>query len=130
MAIKGSKERVYSGKFKQTVVEDKLHFGDSFRSIVKKYSIPHNMVMYWCKQYAEKGIESLYTENRGAPGVKRGPRKTPAEYECSLEATLRQLNAKLGSLQSVALTSDERAELEYLRMENSYLKKLRALVQK
>lgn len=56
MAIKGSKERVYSGKFKHTVVEDKLHSGNSFRSIGKKYNIPHNMVIYWCKQFIEKGV--------------------------------------------------------------------------
>lgn len=129
MSVKGSKERVYSGAFKQAVVEDKLHSGNSYRSIGKKYSIPHNLVIYWCKQYSEKGVESLYTNNKGAPGVKRKPRKSPVEYKRSKEATIRQLDAKLASLTTVNLNSSERAELEYLRMENSYLKKLKALVQ-
>lgn len=90
----------------------------------------HFYFSVYSKQFAEKGVESLYTENRGAPGVKKGPRKTPAEYKRSREATIKQLDAKLDSLHLADLTLDERAELEYLRMENAYLKKLRALVQK
>jgi transposase len=129
MALKGSKERVYPGTFKQAVVEDKMHTGNSFRCIGKKYNIPHSLVINWCNKYAQYGVESLYIDKRGAPGVKKAPRKTTAEYKRSREATIRQLDAKLDSLSSAYLNSDERTELEYLRMENAYLKKLRALVQ-
>lgn len=129
MTLQNQKQRIYSGSFKQTVVEDKLHSGYSFRSIGKKYQINHNLVMYWLKTYSEKGVEALYMDQRGAPGVKRKP-KSVKKFSHTKDSTIRRLDAKLDAIQGVDLSSDEKAELERLRMENAYLKKLRALVQK
>ena len=68
MGSNNHKERIYPGSFKQTVVEEKLHSGLGFRAIGRKYNVPHNLVMILVKKYAEHGVESLYVDNRGAPG--------------------------------------------------------------
>lgn len=128
MKSENGKERFYPGSFKQTVVEDKLHSGLAYRAIGRKYNVPHNLVMAWMKKYLELGVESLYVDNRGAPGVKRGKRKA-SQFKQSKNAAIRRIDAKLKALEKHPLTEDEYSELLRLRMENEYLKKLRALVQ-
>jgi transposase len=69
-----------------------------------------NTVSTWVRRYDEHGLEGLHYQRSGRkkmpkPPVRRKPQK-----------------------QTPGLTPDEREELEQLRAENAYLKKLQALI--
>ena len=101
----------YSGDFKVSVVEYMHRTGTSLRKTAAFFNIPSYVsVRSWEKIYNELGRDALYNENRGRAS-KMGVKKT---------------NNKKKSTES---HKDLLAEIERLRMENEYLKKLNALVQ-
>lgn len=69
------------------------------------------MVYSWKKQMASGGLEALEPKSKGRPSMKKETKKQPKQQpaESSPEAL--------------------QAEINRLRMENEYLKKLNALVQ-
>lgn len=101
----------HTGEFKLSVVEEKLGSNIGYRELGRKYGINHVVIMQWERVYLTQGKEGLLEEQRGratkesSPKVGR-PRKSP---ERSIE-------------------KDLIAEVQQLRMENEYLKKLQALV--
>lgn len=102
---KGIPNKRYTGEFKQKVIEtmhkDKL----SFRETARQFEISdHTRVLLWERIYLEEGPEGLYIERRGRKNTGR-PKKLPKEVE-----------------------EDLLAEVQRLRAENAYLKKLNALV--
>jgi len=101
----------YTGDFKVSVVEYMHHTGASIRSTAAHFNIPSpQTVNNWEHIYYEQGKDALYEEQRGRAskmGTKR-PRKPKKEIETN-ENLL--------------------AEVQHLRMENEYLKKLNALIQ-
>ncbi len=101
----------YSGDFKVSVVEYMHKTGASQQQTAAHFNIPSpRSVLMWERTYYEGGAEALYRENRGrAPkmGTKR-PRKPKNDINSN---------------------EDLLAEVQRLRMENEYLKKLNALVQ-
>ncbi len=101
----------YTGDFKVSVVEYMHNTGASFQQTAVHFNIPSkDSVSRWERIYYEEGKEALYKENRGRAskmGTKR-PRKLKKDVNSN---------------------EDLLAEVQRLRMENEYLKKLNALVQ-
>ena len=103
---KGKPNKRYTGEFKQEVVETMMREKLSYREAARQFEInDHNRVRYWERIYLEEGPEGLYIERRGRGSKGRPPKKLKAEIE-----------------------EDLLAEVQRLRAENAYLKKLNALV--
>ena len=97
------------GDFKQKVVEDVINNKLGYREAMRKYGISGKMtIQKWERSYLEEGPEGLFAErrSRATNGVQRG--RPP----------------KLGK----KIEEDLLAEVQRLRAENDYLKKLNALV--
>ena len=85
----------------ETMIREKL----SYKETACRFEISgHERVRQWERIYLTEGAEGLYSERRGRAGTGR-PRKLPKETE-----------------------EDLLAEVQRLRAENAYLKKLQALV--
>ena len=98
----------YSGEFKQSVVEY-MHANHLSGAEAAEYFNLGNRVVYkWERIYYEEGPDALYEERRGRPRMSSKPKK-------------KEINEKD--------KEDLIAEVQRLRAENAYLKKLRALVQ-
>lgn len=101
---KGTPNKRYTGEFKQLVVEtmhkDKL----SYRETARQFETDAHRVISWERIYLEEGPEGLYIDRRGRKSTGR-PKKLSKEVE-----------------------EDLIAEVQRLRAENAYLKKLNALV--
>lgn len=105
-----SKDGIYDGDFKRHVVEYMHTHNLSAKATAIHFGIvSHSTVLRWERIYYEDGPEALLEERRGRNnmGKKRGrkPKKNVNENEDLLQ------------------------EVQRLRMENEYLKKLNALVQ-
>lgn len=102
---KGIPNNKYTGEFKQMVVETMRKENLSYREAMREFGIgDHNAVAKWERIYLEEGPEGLYIERRGRKSTER-PKKLDKAVE-----------------------EDLIAEVQRLRAENAYLKKLRALV--
>ncbi len=110
--LSSNKNNSYSGDFKVMVVEYMHSTGTSIRKTAALFNIPSfTSVARWERQYYEEGKESLYIEKRG---------------KCSMGSLKRGRKPK----PPVTENEDLLQEVQRLRMENEYLKKLNALVQK
>lgn len=104
---KGKANKRYSGEFKQEAIERMMQEHLSYRETARIYAInDHKRLMAWERIYLEEGAGGLYADRRGRKSTGR-PNKLPQAVE-----------------------EDLLAEVQRLRMENEYLKKLNALVQK
>ena len=111
----------YSAEFKISVIMDMRENHLSYKATVRKYwgvgnGQEHNYtnrLKLWERIYLEEGAAGLMTERRGRKSTGR-PRKKPLDKE--IENDLIAENQRL------------KERLEYLEMENEYLKKLDALV--
>lgn len=101
----------YTGDFKVSVVEYMHKTGASIRKTAAHFNIPSfGTVSKWERIYYEQGKEALYEERRGRT-VRMG--------------TKRQQKPK----KNIEKNEDLLSEVQRLRMENEYLKKLNALIQ-
>ena len=84
------------------------------------FNIPtHSTVQTWLKRYNEGGADALIDRRRGPTMLKSKKPSRPRQPVSDREKSV------------AGMTPEEmRQELEYLRAENAYLKKLEALVQK
>lgn len=100
----------YDGNFKVSVVEYMRKTGCSLRKTAAHFNIPSSpTVGKWERIYLEEGSDALYAERRGrVTSMNKGKSKKPLEKQTE---------------------EDLIAEVQRLRMENEYLKKLNALVQ-
>ena len=100
----------YSGEFKQDVVEYMHTNHLSATMTATKFNLANeNTVLRWEPIYYEEGPQSLYKERRGQKmNMSSKPRKKKLSKENEEELI---------------------EEVQRLRMENAYLKKLQALVQ-
>ena len=104
---KGIPNKKYTGEFKQMVVETMRKEGLSYKEAERQFELPHKRAASWERIYLEEGPEGLYVERRGRNSHGGG---RPAK-QCKPE-----------------VEEDLIAEVQRLRAENAYLKKLRALV--
>ena len=102
---KGVPNKRYTPEFKQMVVETMMREKLSYRETAQQFEIPdHHSVATWERIYLMEGPEGFTIERRGR-GSKGRPTKFPKEVE-----------------------EDLLKEVQRLRAENAYLKKLRALM--
>lgn len=102
----------YTGDFKIAVVEYMHKTGASLRQTAAHFNIPsRNSISKWERIYYEQGREALYRENRG-----RSKKMSDTKKKTSKKKNIEQ-------------NEDLLAEVQRLRMENAYLKKLNALIQ-
>lgn len=100
----------YDGKFKQNVVEYMHNNHLSLTETAIKFNLGnHSIVGKWERIYYEKGLQALYEERRGR---NKNMSSKPSKKKLSKENE-----------------EDLIEEVQRLRMENAYLKKLQALVQ-
>ena len=103
---KGIPNKRYTGEFKQRVVETMMQEKLSYREAARQFDVnDHKRVASWERIYLEEGPEGLYVEHRGRGSKGRPPKKLKPEVE-----------------------EDLLAEVQRLRAENDYLKKMNALV--
>lgn len=102
---KGQPNKRYTPEFKIKVVETMHNEQMSYRETAREFEISnHDIVAKWERIYLEEGKEGLHIERRGRKSTGR-PAKIKKEVE-----------------------EDLIAEVQRLRAENAYLKKLNALV--
>ena len=104
---KGIPNKKYTGEFKQMVVETIQKEHMSYGEAARRFEVRSDtQIRRWERIYLEEGPEGLYVERRGRSGKGgRPPKQLKPEVE-----------------------EDLIAELQRLRAENAYLKKLKALV--
>ena len=103
---KGIPNKRYTGEFKQEVVETMMREKLSYTEAARQFNVSnHHRVASWERIYLEEGPEGLYIERRGRGSKGRPAKKLQPEVE-----------------------EDLLAEVQRLRAENAYLKKLNALV--
>ena len=102
---KGVPNKRYTGEFKQEVVETMMREKLGYVESAERFGIRHKRVQDWERIYLEEGPEGLYIERRGRSSKGCPPKKLKPEVE-----------------------EDLLAEVQRLRAENAYLKKLNALV--
>lgn len=101
----------YSGDFKIAAVEYMKTTGSSLRQTMAHFDIKSlSSLKLWERIYYEEGPEALFEERRGRSSNLKD--KKPIKRKKTIE-----------------LNEDLLAEVQRLRMENEYLKKLNALVQ-
>ena len=99
---KGQPNKRYTPEFKIKVVETMHREKLGYRETARQFDIPNSRVTAWERIYLEEGAEGLYAERRGRKSTGRPPKIKKEE--------------------------DLIAEVQRLRAENAYLKKLNALV--
>lgn len=109
-ALKKDKQRKHTGEFKIEVVEYMHGHCLSAYTAAAHFNVAKAQVERWERIYYEEGAEALLAERRGRTSNKM-PRKKKSSQE-------------------IAAQEDVIAELQRLRMENEYLKKLSALAQR
>ena len=103
---KGRANKQYTPEFKIQVVETMREEKLSYREAERKYGLSNDRVRFWERIYLEEGPEGFRIERRGRSGKGgRPPKQLKPEVE-----------------------EDLIAEVQRLRAENAYLKKLNALV--
>jgi len=107
-----TKNGTYTGDFKISVIEYMHKNGLSARKTAAEFNIPsYTTVCKWERIYLQEGALALHIEKRG--------RSAKMKTEKKLKKS--QLNSEI--------EEDLIAEVQQLRMENEYLKKLNALIQ-
>ena len=102
---RGVPNKRYTGEFKRMVVETMMRDKLSYKETARQFDIScHKSVADWERIYLMEGPEGLYIERRGRSSKGR-PQQFPKEVE-----------------------EDLLKEVQRLRAENAYLKKLQALV--
>lgn len=106
----------YEGRFKVKVVEYYLKKGLSLSQTASYFKIPNDgIICQWVKIYKRLGAAGLSGETRGRKRSSMGKKPTQ-----------KQIPSKDTAVQKLA---EMQKELDYLRAENAFLKKLEALVQ-
>lgn len=103
-AVLDKKRRMYSPVVKESIIRDILDNQISIRQASAKYNIARLQLSRWLESYSNGGVEAL-------AGMKQQ----------------KQADTNTRAKKPEFLTIED--ELDYLRAENAYLKKLQALIQ-
>ena len=95
----------YTAEFKKQVIETMREEHLGYRETAERFHIRHGRVQDWERIYLTEGPEGFSIERRGRGSKGRPPKQLPKEVE-----------------------EDLLTEVQRLRAENAYLKKLLALV--
>ena len=108
---KGIPNKKYTGEYKQKVIEYMLANKLGYRETQRMFNISgHDRLQSWERIYLTEGAQGLYLERRGAACTAGGTKKgRPAKFPKQVEEDLLD-------------------EVQRLRAEVAYLKKLNALV--
>ena len=102
----------YTPQFKLDVLNYMIEHGTSSRETAAIFNIPTPSTLdSWKKQFETQGFDALQSKKKGRPSMKKETKKQPKQTPVE------------GSPEAL------QAEIDRLRMENEYLKKLNALVQ-
>lgn len=105
----------FTPEFKVQVVETLIKEELTFAEAARRFHIYEKKeISKWYRLYKTSGKDALLTQKVKKKGIKLGTKR----------------NNIRPPRRPKELTKDERRELEYLRAENAYLKKLEALTQK
>ena len=117
--FKKNDRKNYSGDFKVNVIKYMHSHHLSYLETAIHFKLgSNNIVSDWEKIYYEKGPQGLYKRKKTTRNVVKRNMKKPLEPK-EIKKDIKDM------------TKEELMEqYEYLRMENAYLKKLQALVQK
>ena len=103
---KGKPNKRYTAEFKQMVVERMQEEGLSYKEAARQFQVSSDTrVAAWERIYLEEGAEGFQIERRGRKSTGRPPEKLKSDVE-----------------------KDLISEVQRLRAEVAYLKKLNALV--
>ena len=102
---KGVPNKKYTPEFKKHVIETMLEEKLSYSETARRFDVVRSRITAWECIYLTEGPEGLAVERRGRSTKGRPPKELPKEVE-----------------------EDLLAEVQRLRAENEYLKKLQALV--
>lgn len=105
---------LFDNAFKKSVILDHFENGLSLRSTAKKYNITPSTLCNWFHKYEKMGITAFADD---------------LDHNIVMKISSERDKESKDQTSSFDLTKQEREELEYLRAENAYLKKLQALVQ-
>ena len=109
------KNRKYSAELKLEII-NRVFQGESKSSLATEYNLPNNgTIVSWMKKYEELGYNGL----EGKQGRPRGRPKIMTKEEKKNTPLIKNERDEFNELKK---------KLEYLEMENAYLKKLDALV--
>ncbi|WP_147294840.1 helix-turn-helix domain-containing protein [Oceanobacillus chungangensis] len=99
----------YSVQFKLNTIQFMLETGASYQETSDKFKMNNpSLINRWMKTFSEQGIEGLEPKSKGRPSMSKKPNnKKKDEKKLTREEELER-------------------EIELLRLENAYLKKLRA----
>ena len=102
----------YSAQFKLDVLNYMIEQGTSLNETAAIFGIAApSTIIQWRKQFETHGFDALQSKKKGRPSMKKDSNKQPKQTPVE------------GSPEAL------QAEIDRLRMENEYLKKLNALVQ-
>jgi transposase len=129
MGVKGRKLKSYSGDLKLSAVEEVLTNLMGLRETARKYGVTHKMIQTWIRLYLEKGKEYFYCD---ASKQKKNTliNKIPPTQNSDHKNLVTPRKQKHPKVDESSLPDEIQNELNVLRMENEYLKKLNALVRK
>lgn len=65
MAKRGQKQRTYDLKFKEMIINERIHKGKSVAYLSKEYDIPQGTIETWVYKFKHTGI--LKAKQRGRP---------------------------------------------------------------
>lgn len=107
---KKKKREAYSVQFKLDVVQFVLETGASFPKAADQFKLNNpSLVFSWLKAFREEGIEGLKPKLRGRPSMSK-----------------KHNQAKRNEANNLTREQELKREIELLRLENAYLKKLKA----
>jgi len=114
---------------KLSAVEDVLEYQMGLRETARKYGVTHKMIQTWIRIYLDKGISYFQDEIIDEGQTSSDLPVIQPDIETNAQITsIRRV--KISKKDEERLDEDVRKELNRLRMENEYLKKLNALVRK
>lgn len=103
----------YSVAFKMDVINYINEMGASIEEATAKFNASSSGTVWnWKHTFETQGIDALQPKKKGRPSMKKDNKKE-TKKQAPVEGSIKTLQA----------------EVEHLRMENAYLKKLNALVQ-